>query len=171
MARVAIPTWFFAMVVVRLGRRFLVVRERKHGQGWYLPAGRVEAREDLAAAAVRETLEESDLRVVIEGVLRVEHRAGEDGSARVRVWFVARPADDASPKRAADEHSLEARWVTLEELDALPLRGDEVREVFRHVSAGSSGAVTTRAARESVISSVGARGGCWRCGSGVTAAL
>ncbi len=136
MARVAIPTWFFAMVVVRLGRRFLVVRERKHGQGWYLPAGRVEARETLDAAAVRETLEESGLRVVIEGVLRVEHRAGEDGSARVRVWFVARPADDASPKSTPDEHSLEARWVTLEELDALPLRGDEVREVFQHVSAG-----------------------------------
>ena len=33
------------MAVVRLGRRFLVVRERKHGQGWYLPAGRVEAGE------------------------------------------------------------------------------------------------------------------------------
>ncbi|MFO0624484.1 MAG: NUDIX domain-containing protein [Polyangiales bacterium] len=136
MAREAIPTWFFAMVVVRLGRRFLVVRERKHGQGWYVPAGRVEAGETLDAAAVRETLEESGVPVVIEGVLRVEHRAGEDGTARVRVWFVARPADDTPPKRTADVHSLEARWVTLEELDALTLRGDEVREVFRHASGG-----------------------------------
>jgi phosphatase NudJ len=36
--RVAIPTWFFAVVVVRFGPRFLFVHERKHGQGWYLPA-------------------------------------------------------------------------------------------------------------------------------------
>lgn len=138
MARVAIPTWFFAMVVVRLGRRFLVVRERKHEQRWYLPAGRVEPGEAIVDAAVRETVEESGLHVVIEGVLRVEHSAGADGSARVRVWLVARPADDAPPKRVADEHSLEARWVTLEELDALALRGDEVRAVFRHVADGGA---------------------------------
>ena len=71
-ARVAIPTWRFAMVVVRLGRRFLVVHERKHERRWYLPAGRVEPGETIVAAAARETLEESGRRVVIEGVLRVE---------------------------------------------------------------------------------------------------
>ena len=42
MPREAIPTWFFAIVVVRRGDRFLLVHERKHGQLWYLPAGRVE---------------------------------------------------------------------------------------------------------------------------------
>ena len=39
MSREAIATWSFAMVV----------RERKHGQLWYLPAGRVERGGEVAA--------------------------------------------------------------------------------------------------------------------------
>ncbi|MFO0647168.1 MAG: NUDIX domain-containing protein [Polyangiales bacterium] len=137
MAREPIPTWFFAMAVVRLGRRFLVVRERKHGQLWYLPAGRVEPGETFVDAAVRETLEESGVRITVEGLLRVEHSPSPEG-ARVRVFVVARPSDDTQPKTVADEHSLEARWVTLEELAALPLRGAEVTEVFRYVAEGGA---------------------------------
>lgn len=135
MAREAIPTWFFAMVVVRLGRRFLVVHERKHGQLWYLPAGRVEPGETLVDAAVRETYEESGLRVIVESLLRVEHSPAP-GGARVRVFVVARPTDDTPPRATPNEHSLEARWVTLDELTTLPLRDAEVREVFEYVARG-----------------------------------
>lgn len=48
MSREALATWSFAMVVARLGRRFLVVRERKHGQLWYLPPGCVERGDEVA---------------------------------------------------------------------------------------------------------------------------
>ncbi len=137
MSREPIPTWFIALAVVRLGRRFLVVRERKHGQLWYLPAGRAEPGETFAEAAERETLEESGVNITVEGWLRVEHTPTPQG-ARVRAFVVARPADDGLPKQTPDEHSLEARWVTLEELDALPLRGDEVRDVFRYVAEGGA---------------------------------
>lgn len=135
MSREAIPTWFFALVVVRLGDRFLVVHERKHGQLWYLPAGRVEPGETIFQAAERETLEETGVAVAVDGVLRVEHSPSPTG-CRVRVFVVARPRAATSPKTIPDEHSLEARWVTLEELDQLPLRGAEVREVFRYVARG-----------------------------------
>src|SRR5262249_43024505 len=116
MPREPIPTWFFALVVVRQGDEFLVVRERKHGQLWYLPAGRAEPGETLAEAARRETLEETGVPVVLEGLLRLEHTP-MDGAARVRALFLARPADDTPPKAAPDEHSLEAAWVTLAGLD------------------------------------------------------
>src|SRR4051812_44444003 len=98
MARDAIPTWFIVLVVVRSGDRFLLVHERKHGQGFYLPAGRVEPGEGLIEAAERETMEEAGIPIVIEHILRVEHAPQWDGSARVRVIFVARPADDRPPK-------------------------------------------------------------------------
>jgi phosphatase NudJ len=136
MAREPSPTWFFALVVVRRGHRFLLVHERKHGGGWFLPAGRVEPGETLAQAAVRETLEEAGVPIVLEGVLRVEHEPSPH-SARVRVFFVARPADDTPPKQHADEHSQGAAWVSLDELAAHPLRGDEVREVLEAVSRGA----------------------------------
>jgi phosphatase NudJ len=137
MAREPIPTWFFALVVVREGERFLVVRERKHGQRWYLPAGRAELGEPLEEAARRETLEETGVPVVLEGLLKLQHTPSGAG-ARVRALFYARPADDTPPRALPNEHSLEARWVTLEELDELELRGPEVRAIFEWVADGAT---------------------------------
>lgn len=137
MARTPIQTWFFALVVVRLGHRFLLVHERKHGQLWYLPAGRVEPGERLVDAAKRETLEETGVPVEIEGVLRLEHSPRADGTARVRVIFVARPTDDTPPRDGPNDDTLGARWVSLDEMDRLPLRGPEVREIFGHVASGA----------------------------------
>ena len=138
MPREPIPTWFFVLVVVRLGHRFLLVHERKHGQGWYLPAGRVEPGEGLIGAARRETFEESGVPVAIEGIIRVEHSPSYDGSSRVRLIFVARPMDDTSPKSQPDEESLGAAWVTLEEMKSLALRGEEVYQVCEYVSKGGT---------------------------------
>jgi 8-oxo-dGTP pyrophosphatase MutT (NUDIX family) len=135
MAR-SIPTWSFALVVVRLGHRFLMVHERKHGQGWYLPAGGVEAGESFVEAARRETREEAGVAITLDGILRIEHRPIPDG-ARCRVLFVAHPSDDTPPKQEADHDSLGAGWFTLDEIRALPLRGDEVLQLLEEVAAGA----------------------------------
>ncbi len=137
MAREPIPTWCFAVVVVRRGERFLLVHERKHGQLWYLPAGRVEPGETFADAAFRETLEESGIAVRVVGILRVEHSPGALG-ARLRVVFLAEPSDDTSPKSVADEESLGAMWVSLDELAEYSLRGEEVRELLAYVAGGGA---------------------------------
>lgn len=137
MPRAPIPTWFFALVVVRQGDRFLLVHEAKHGQGWYLPAGRVESGEILTEAAMRETLAETGVPLVLDGILRVEHSPRPEGTARLRVIFIGHPATDVPPKSIADEESLEAAWVSLDELDDFfPLRTPEVRQILRHVHAG-----------------------------------
>ena len=96
MARTPIPTWCFSLVVVRLGHRFLLVHERKHGQHWYLPAGRVEPGETFTEAAIRETREEAGIDVIPEGIIRIEHGPTTQG-ARMRAIFVARPRDDSPP--------------------------------------------------------------------------
>jgi phosphatase NudJ len=131
MARDPVPTWSFVLAVVRLGHRYLLVQEAKHGQGWYLPAGRVEPEESLVAAVHRETLEEAGVPIVLDGLLRVERVVrGQDG-VRLRVIFAAHPADDTPPKSVPDEESLRAGWFTLEEAAALPLRGDDVLDTLR----------------------------------------
>lgn len=135
MARDPIPTWFFALVVVRRANQFLLVHERKHGQLWYLPAGRVEPNEDFVSAAERETLEETGIRIQVDGIIRLEHSPAARGS-RVRLIFSGRPLDDTPPKSAPDEESLEAGWFTISEMAKLPLRGDEVVRICSFVEAG-----------------------------------
>jgi 8-oxo-dGTP pyrophosphatase MutT (NUDIX family) len=136
MSRDPIPTWFYALVVVRQADgRFLLVQEASHGNHWYVPAGRVEAGETFAAAAVRETLEEGGIPVRLTGVLRVEHTLRPEG-ARVRAIFLAEPADGAPPKSVPEGGSLQARWVTPGELDGHDLRNEEVRAIFDYVAAG-----------------------------------
>ena len=138
-ARGPIPTWCFAFVVVRRGDRFLLVEERKHGGGWYLPAGRVELGETFAEAAVRETQEEAGLAIVIDGILRVEHTPMPGGSARLRVIFAASPADpDAEPRTTPNEHTLGARFMTLEETRGVRMRGADARAMIEAVAAGAA---------------------------------
>ena len=135
MSRDPIPTWYFAVVVVRHRDRFLLVQERKHGQRWYLPAGRAEPGESLAEAAARETLEESGVRVRLTGVLRVEH-SPSPRRARLRAVYLAEPSGDTKTKQEPDDESLRAEWVSLSELDQYEMRGPEVEQLLRYVADG-----------------------------------
>ena len=135
MARDPIPTWFFVLAVVRRADRFLLVHERKHGQLWYFPAGRVEPGEDFITAAKRETLEEAGVPIEVDGIVRLEH-SPSPGSTRLRLIVSARPADDTPPKSEPDEESLEADWFTTREMESLPLRGREVLRVCTYVDSG-----------------------------------
>jgi len=137
LAREPIPTWCFALVVVRRGDKFLLVHEVKHGQLWYVPAGRVEPGETFAMAAVRETLEEGGIPIRLVGVIRVEH-SPQDHGARMRVIFLGEPTDETPPKSVPDAESLEAAWVGVDELSGYALRGDDVRELFEYVAGGGA---------------------------------
>src|SRR3954468_13586341 len=133
--RSPIPTWYFALVVVRRGHRFLLTQEKKYGSTWSIPGGPVEPGEELGAAAIREVVEETGVPIRLDGVLRVEHTPA-DGTARVRVIFVGTPLDDTPPKTVADDESLGAAYLTLDEIRALPLRGAELRVLLEHVADG-----------------------------------
>ncbi len=135
MSRTPIPTWYFALVVVRRGHRFLLTQEKKYGSTWSIPGGRAEPGETLAGAAIREVLEETGVPIKLDGVLRVEHSPGES-SARIRVIFVGTPLDDTAPKTEADEESLGAAYLTLDEIRQRPLRGAELRVLLEHVADG-----------------------------------
>lgn len=134
MGREAIPSWYFVLVVVRQDDKFLLVHERKHEQKWYLPAGRVEPRETFVQAAVRETLEETSVPVIIDGIFQIQHTPMFDGSTRMRIIFTAHPQEDTPPKRIPDDESLEAAWMSLEEMRQVPLRGDEVLRIFSAIA-------------------------------------
>ncbi len=135
MSRAPIPTWYFALVVVRRGHRFLMTQEQKYGSSWSIPGGRVEPGESLVYAAIREVHEETGVPVRIDGILRIEH-APADNTARVRVLFMGTPIDDTEPKTIADSESLGAAWLTIDEIRGRPLRGAELRALLESVEAG-----------------------------------
>ena len=135
MSRAPIPTWYFALVVVRRGQRFLLTQEQKYGSTWSLPGGRVEPGESLIDAAIREVHEETGVPVRIDGILRIEHAAAES-TARVRVLFAGTPIDDTAPKTTADAESLGAAWLTMDEIRERKLRGAELCALLESVEAG-----------------------------------
>lgn len=137
MPRAPIPTWCYALVVVRKGDHFLLIQESKYGSPWYLPGGRVEAGETFVAAAAREVLEEAGVPVRVTGLLRIEHSPTPAG-ARLRVVFLAEPTDDTPPKSEPDDESLRAEWVTLSDLPNYELRGDDVPRYFRYLHEGGA---------------------------------
>lgn len=137
MPREPIPTWCYALVVVRKADRFLIIQESKYGEPWYLPGGRVEAGESFTDAAIRETREEAGVPVSVTGLIRIEHSPSAAG-ARMRVLFLAEPTDDTPPKSEPDDESLRAAWVGLDELSRYKLRGPEVAELFTFIANGGT---------------------------------
>ena len=136
MGREPIPTYYFALVVVRRGHRFLMTQERKYGSTWSIPGGRVEAGESLPEAAIREVFEETGVPIALDGILRVENTPGEH--ARMRVLFTGYPIDDTPPKESADDESLRAAYLTLDEIRKLPLRGAELAVLLESVLGGGA---------------------------------
>lgn len=147
MSKEPMPSWFFVIVAVRHDSKYLLIQERKHGQAWYFPAGRVEPGESYVEAAERETFEESGVRVRITGLVRIEQSYTSRGQ-RVRFLFTGEPAGDPTPKARADQESLGARWFTLDEIRGLYLRGDDVVDLFEYLDRGGPVAPLTILAQE-----------------------
>eukprot|EP01065_Artemidia_motanka_P042909 TRINITY_DN5835_c1_g1_i5.p1 TRINITY_DN5835_c1_g1~~TRINITY_DN5835_c1_g1_i5.p1 ORF type:complete len:532 (+),score=81.93 TRINITY_DN5835_c1_g1_i5:63-1598(+) len=125
--------------------RFLLVRETG-GRGWFVPAGVVEPGEHLEAAALREALEETGVRLRLTGVLRIAAGGSEqlcsqgcwDAQAGVdQITYSAVPEDDCAPKSWPDFESLGAYWVRPEDISGLHLRFKPATRVIDLLSSGA----------------------------------
>ena len=107
-------------VVVHDERVLLVRNIYGATRGRYLlPAGRINVGELPDQAAVRETFEETHLRVEIEGLIGVRLWVLDDGEHNYFFMFRAKllsPASDLLPNLAEID---DARFFTLEEMDAM----------------------------------------------------
>jgi len=105
-----------ATVVERNGE-FLMVRETKDGvQVLNQPAGHVEPGEDVIAAALRETLEETGWEVKITGFLGFSNAMSVvTGITYYRLVFMAEPMQ-FNQNAEIDSDIDSAEWMTLEEI-------------------------------------------------------
>jgi len=106
--------------VVARGDRYLMVEEEVDGRLAYnQPAGHLDDGESLAAAAVRETLEETGWTVELDDFIGVHQwRSIEHGEGVVRFSFAAR-ALAHDPRRPLDTGIRQALWLTRADIAAL----------------------------------------------------
>jgi len=126
-----------ATVVVRDGRLLLVEEAIDGRQVLNQPAGHLEPNETLAAAAVRETLEETGWTVRLSAFIGTYQWTAPDGTPFLRFAYAAEPQSH-DPDRPLDDGILRAVWLTPAELRADParLRSPLVWEVVADYLAG-----------------------------------
>src|SRR5690554_2503194 len=104
-----------------LRSRFLMVEEHSDGKIVFnQPAGHLDAGESLADAARREALEETGWDVELTAFLGLYHYLAPEGQdSYIRSCFIAR-AVRQRPDYTLDPDVIEARWMTLAELQQRP---------------------------------------------------
>lgn len=126
----SVETLLVSLVMCRRRTRFLCIQELDGT--WYIPGGTVAAGESCEGAAGRSALNEANLSIDVEGILRIEYSTSN--GVRVRVIFMAQPQDPTIlPKQEADEHSLQAKWLSTMALKKFRLRTEQVLSMFAWV--------------------------------------
>lgn len=127
-----------ATVVEREGRFLMVVEESVGQMVINQPAGHVEPGEDIMAAALRETLEETAWTVSLQGFLGVyTYKAPQNQATYYRLAFFARPIEHLQnlPLDSDIDHTA---WMTIAELrnSAIPLRSPLVLQCIEDYLSG-----------------------------------
>jgi 8-oxo-dGTP pyrophosphatase MutT (NUDIX family) len=127
------------VVVVDQQGRILLIR-RSDNDNWALPGGAMDLGESLPAAAVRETWEETGVRVQVTGLVGIYTDPRHvilytsDGEVRQEfsVVFTARPLG-GTPTPSGE--SSQVRWVAPEQVGSLPMDRSMRMRVARFLAA------------------------------------
>ena len=111
------PAITVAAIIERDGRFLMVEEETREGLRLNQPAGHVEVGESIAAAAARETLEESAWHVRPTALVGVYHWQSPRRDTYVRFTFAAQ-AQVHEPSRALDVGIVRVHWLAYDDIAA-----------------------------------------------------
>jgi 8-oxo-dGTP diphosphatase len=126
-----LPQVAVGAIVIKDNRVLLVKRAKAPSDGqWAIPGGRVELGETLQAAAERELMEETGVKVAAGEPAYCFDAIVYDENRRVLYHYVIidLKADYVSGEVQQGDDALEAAWISPEEIDNLP-----VNRTTRHV--------------------------------------
>jgi 8-oxo-dGTP diphosphatase len=111
-------------VIFKENRVLLVLRSNPPAQHqWAIPGGRVELGETLKAAAEREVLEETRIRIRAGKPIYTFDAIDRDDAGRVRYHYVIvdLDAEYISGEPIPDDDARDARWISAEDIQKLPV--------------------------------------------------
>jgi len=128
-------------LIVASGRIVLIKRGHAPLLGeWSIPGGKLELGETVRQGTEREALEETGLRVRATELLGVFDRVVLDDAKRTLYHYVLIDflCEVVSGELQAAGDAADARWFTLEEVEALPLAFDTAEVVRRALTKAGS---------------------------------
>lgn len=129
MSKTAAPV-LGAGAIVRRNDTVLLVRRGKppYAGEWAIPGGRVHLGETLQAAAEREILEETGIRIRAgEPAYTFEYIEREQGRVRYHYVVIDLLATWLDGEPHAGDDAAEAAWIPFSELDRLPVNAETRR--------------------------------------------
>jgi 8-oxo-dGTP diphosphatase len=125
-----------ATIVIQDERVLLVSSKYKDEEFYLFPGGGMEFGETIKEAAVRETFEETGVKVKIKDLFHVnEYIYSEDWNKRsVSMFFIAEVVEILEPTTDDEGKIKEVRWIKLSELDNYDIKPKRIVEMIKSFS-------------------------------------
>lgn len=125
-----------ATIVIKDEKVLLVSSKYKDEEFYLFPGGGMEFGETIEEAAVRETFEETGVKVKIKDLFHVnEYIYSEDWNKRsVSMFFIADVVEILEPTTDDEEKIKEVKWIKLSELDNYDIKPKRIVEMIKSFS-------------------------------------
>lgn len=125
-----------ATIVIK-DEKVLLVSSKYNDEEFYLfPGGGMEFGETVEEAAIRETFEETGVKVKIKDLFHVsEYIYSEDWNKRsISMFFIAEVVEILKPTTDDEGKIKEVKWIKLSELDNYDIRPKRIAEMIKSES-------------------------------------
>ena len=121
-------------VIIQQENQFLLIRESNPAwkNKWFLPGGKLQDDESFSDAGIREVKEEAGYDISINGITLVRINKNDLTKKGCRIFLSGRVIG-GDIKTQYDEHSMEAKWFTTEEMQMLEFRENIADLILKHI--------------------------------------